>query len=339
MSIWDDDKFQQTYVSHDSDVQQANYKLDIAEVVGNEHTLNLGGNVSTVRKFLIRQVPAAGQDDFLPIPFSFAKQIFVQHIKNNANTYDGLPYREIRFFEEKDKIGELFDAEVTYSWDYRKAIEDMNDLPLPTFSMTGGKRKQVWRKLEWRKSSHARPGKQAVEYYSIGWDGKKFNGVEVASPILKFTLPGWYPESLFKQSHNASEETGSWFMTTLSDYVGRINSEPFYGFSPGEVLYLGPEQSWVTRIVETGELEKPIKIERYIELQHQFHVQKTLRNVYIGNDITIPIVRGWDHVDVHYEHKIIVFSDGHRYWTAVPMQADVLQVNDEANFYGLWGRE
>jgi hypothetical protein len=57
------------------------------------------------------------------------------------------------------------------------------------------------------------------------------------------------------------------------NFVGTVNSKKFYGLLPCECKYLGPEQSWVTRTIETGNSEKPVEMIRVIELQHQFQVQ------------------------------------------------------------------
>ena len=69
-------------------------------------------------------------------------------------------------------------------------------------------------------------------------------------------------------------------------------SVDFYGCEPGECKYLGPEQSWVTRTVETQNPQEPVAMIRVIELQHHFHVQLNQEDVEIG-DITVDKIPGW----------------------------------------------
>ena len=311
------------------------FRLEIEEVFGNEGTLDLGSNLSTLRKFQVRQVPRA-DGLFEPIPYVLAKLIFHDFILRFARFYDGLPFRRTRFTEDEAKIGEIFDAEVEYSLEIQEMLNEQGEreFTLPTFSMMGGKKKQFLPVItkdkdgeainevkRYTKSSSIKP----VKYEMIGWDGKKFNGVELETADLQFMVPAWYPASCFKFE----------FMKRFKKFIGTVNSEPFYGMEAGEVKYLGPEQSWVTRTIETGMPNQPVEMIRVIELQHQFHFQATQENVKIG-DIEIDEIPGWDYIDVHYEESLVDIGDGKKTPLAVPCQVDVVPVCKRKDFLELF---
>ena len=86
------------------------FKLEIDEVFGNEGSLDLGSNVSVTRKFQVRQVEHKGVP-FKPIPYAIAKLGFYDYVMQQESYYLDLPFKQIRFVEDKEKIGEIFDAE------------------------------------------------------------------------------------------------------------------------------------------------------------------------------------------------------------------------------------
>lgn len=63
----------------------------------------------------------------------------------------------------------------------------------------------------------------------IGWNGDRFEGVDVVSPTFEFQLSHKYPYNSI-----TSAIRNGWL-----SLVGCVNSDTFYNFSPGEVLYCG----------------------------------------------------------------------------------------------------
>ena len=352
--------------------ENADFKLEIEEVVGNESSFDTDSNMSVTRRFQVRQVEREGRP-WVPIPYELANLSFYNYVVQYEPVYMDLPFKQIHLVEDKEKIGEIFDAEVAYSFDYQ-TIEDQ-DFTMPTFSLTGGKKKQLLpatstkhrlkryvkvdlervetlideaiaelelegkipekEREEIRKMVIAiEAEKDTVDYKMIGWDGKKFNGVEIEAPEPKFMVPAWYPVTL-PPDHPDHPGINLQFIRGLMKFVGTINSEPFYGLKPGEVKYMGPEQSWVMRTVETDNPEQPVMMLRFLELQHQFHVQLSQKNLEIG-DIVIPEVAGWDHVDVHYEESVVDIGNGRYAPLAVPKQADVVPIYEEIDFWDLF---
>ena len=189
----------------------------------------------------------------------------------------------------------------------------------------GGKKKQLLpADVPDAMSRYVKSG-DPIEYKMLGWDGKKFNGAEIETSDLKFMVPAWYPATAMKFV----------FFKRLMDFVGTVNSYPFYGMLPGECKYLGPEQSWVTRVIETGNPHQPRMMLRVMELQHHFQVQLNQEDVEIG-DITIPFIPGWAHVDVHYEESLVDIGDGKKVPLAVPKQVDVVKLYKERDFWELF---
>jgi hypothetical protein len=305
--------------------ENSDFRLEIDDVVGNETSLDLGTSLSVTRRFQIRQMPK-GNGRFEPIPYHLANLVFHEYVMLHEANYHDLPFKQIRFIEDKEKIGEIFDAEVVYAWDYQKSAEAEQEYTLPTFSLMGGKKKQLLpAKVSNAVTRHVKDGGTPVDYKMLGWDGKKFNGTEIETSDAKFMVPAWYPASAMKFE----------FMERLMQFIGTVNSEPFYGLKRGECKYLGPEQSWVTRTIETGNPDQPVTMIRVIELQHHFQPQRSQYNVEIG-DIVIPEIPGWAYVDVHYEESLVDIGDGKKIPLAIPQQVDIVKVYEEMNFWELF---
>ena len=302
-----------------------NFRLEIDEVVGNENSLDIGAGVSVTRRFQVRQAERSGVP-FEPIPYALANLIFYDYVMKHERFYVDLPFKQIRFIEDKEKIGEIFDAEVVYSFDYQKNEDGQKEFTLPTFSLMGGKKKQLLpANVSNAVTRYANSGRTKVEYKMIGWDGKNFNGTEIECGECKFMIPAWYPASAIKFE----------FMNRLMQYIGTVNSEDFYGCEPGECKYLGPEQSWVTRTIETNNPYEPVAMIRVIELQHHFQVQINQEDVEIG-DIVVDKIPGWAYVDVHYEESLVDIGDDKKIPLAIPKQVDIVKVYEETDFWGLF---
>lgn len=72
-----------------------------------------------------------------------------------------------------------------------------------------------------------------------------------------------------------------------------LNDAPFFGFAAAEVCFEGPR----------GRIPKVSKTKR--ELGLQFSVQKTKKNIKVGNEITVPEKAGWDYLWVMYKKSVL----------------------------------
>ena len=301
------------------------YSFEIEEVVGDETTFDVNSGVTVIRKFQIRQIPQNGH--FAHNAYPWARQAFYGYVTKFAahlgsdHTGTLVSYKNLRIVEAKNKIGEIFDAEIEYS--NKKTNEEFT---IPTFSIMGGRKKQLLpANVNNAVTRYVKDGDVAIDYKMLGWDGKQFNGIEIETSDLNFMLPAWYPESAVTMD----------FVKRLKEFVGAVNSEPFWGLDREECKYLGPEQSWVTRMVETGDPHYPTSEVRFLELQHHFQGQLSLEDVEIG-DITVPKIPGWAYVDVHYEESLVDIGDGKKIPLAVPRQVDVVKIHKEKDFWELF---
>jgi hypothetical protein len=106
------------------------------------------------------------------------------------------------------------------------------------------------------------------------------------------------------------------YFRTLRDLTGTVNSEKWFGFERGEVLYLGCE----------GKADS----KSYWTLTHRFAVSKNQTNIKISSEITVPAKEGWQYLWVDYTGD---FSQGRR--VRRPTCATVEQVYYYRNFGAL----
>ena len=73
--------------------------------------------------------------------------------------------------------------------------------------------------------------------------------------------------------------------------MGFVNSQTFYGFAAGEVLFAGA----------SGQAKQN---DRWI-LYYEFLAKRNRTNVDVGNGITIASVEGWDVIEVEYKRTTV----------------------------------
>ncbi len=133
------------------------------------------------------------------------------------------------------------------------------------------------RKYSWSEGSDPPPNIKGA----LGWDGKKANGIDVPIPGLKMTLTANYPARI----------VGAAQIKTWSRNTGKVNSDTFLGFAPGELLNLGAKGK-VTIDAAT------LKATGSTSVSWVIQASEHIPNGYSEGEIFIPSKKGWEHVDV-----------------------------------------
>lgn len=146
----------------------------------------------------------------------------------------------------------------------------------------------------------------------IGWNGDRFEGIDIVSPTFEFNLAYKYPyDSITTAVRN------NWLLLT-----GCVNSDSFAGFSPGEVLYCGFSGGSSTEY--DGELiniDGTVyqKAKNYYNITHQFKCSPNVSNMSIagvqinklGWEYVWPLKRKYDDPDtgMTIEEPVAVYRD------------------------------
>lgn len=125
------------------------------------------------------------------------------------------------------------------------------------------------------KEGETAPNLQGV----IGFDGQDIQGTDILIPQPEF--------SLSVEPINITEPNA--FLRAISRIVGRVNSNTYLGFAPGELLFSGADHSGAT--------------DRPFQVTYRFQCSPNLQNINVGG-ITVPMKRGWDYLDVYYERQV-----------------------------------
>lgn len=151
----------------------------------------------------------------------------------------------------------------------------------------------------------------------IGWNGEGWEGCDIYTPTLSFTRDIW-----------VMEDDLSWNeIRGYSDYTGYINSDVFYGFEPGEVLFKGVTNS---QRVST-QLNDSLTI-RYWALTLAF---ECMYNTWMDFEGYSLYKRGWDYLWYLY-FKTVIDYNGDKTVCKWPYQMNVEQVYPEAPFCELF---
>jgi hypothetical protein len=160
----------------------------------------------------------------------------------------------------------------------------------------------------------------AISYNgAIDYDGENVNGCEIIVPKTQFSQTKIWPSTVTFQT----------LLTQVSTVAAApVNTDAFYGFEPGEVLFLGASGSR-RGVSETSEWE----------ISYEFAVAKNLVNYEVapGSDpaIIITSAHGWYYVSCEYRDQ----EYSGRY-VKLPYAAHVERVYDESAFsvLGLGGQ-
>lgn len=146
-------------------------------------------------------------------------------------------------------------------------------------------------------------GGPLVDYkQSIGWDGKRVQGVQIVVPTAEFSETHYVPIT----------DVTTLYKVQLYRLVGKTNDTFFKGMEFSECLFMGASGS------QRGEEDW--------QITYRFAFSPNRVNFKVG-DFTVEFKGGWDVLDVHYEKD--VDSDT---LIAKPAQVDVHVVYDPGNF-------
>lgn len=142
-------------------------------------------------------------------------------------------------------------------------------------------------------SSHP-PGKLATSFFGAiavdleEPDKPSVQGIDILVPVLSMTITvGKLPATLTSN-----------FWKNIGRMTAKINGDPFMGFAPGEVLFVGA----------SGEVTEENRIlgDSSVPIAYEFQMQENLRNIQVGKEpagagaaqVTVPEKLGWDVLSV-----------------------------------------
>ena len=175
-----------------------------------------------------------------------------------------------------------------------------------SFDTTGGTQKlsQSYETL----GRYAPPGMIPPNYFgAIGISDRNIEGCEVITPTLSFTM-----------NRTKTGVLGISLIKELATFTGRINSQPFLHWNPGDILFEGASGSQ-----KFARSEKP-----EFDVSLRFRVSPTIRDLSVG-DIDVGYKRGWDYFWVHYlemadeESNAMVQRPAAAYIERVYLEADL----------------
>ncbi len=141
---------------------------------------------------------------------------------------------------------------------------------------TGGGTQHITNSIATR-NRYAPTGATAPDFKgAIGYDGQNVAGVDVVVPVYHFSETHYMPDVQVSGAYKAK----------VFELTGCVNNDPFRGFSPGEVLFLGA--AGTKRGTD------------YWELQFRFASLPNKTDIVIG-DITVAEKKGWDYMWILYE--------------------------------------
>lgn len=119
---------------------------------------------------------------------------------------------------------------------------------------------------------------------AIGFDGRRVNGVDIVIPKMEFQVVVYYAP--------ATVSNMQWWKN-LAAATGKVNSDAWLSFQPGEVLFMGGRGD-VPLPTVAGQRIKPVAVTM------SFSAMANRDDITIG--ISSPITKqGWDYLWVRYE--------------------------------------
>lgn len=119
---------------------------------------------------------------------------------------------------------------------------------------------------------------------AMNYDGKKVHGVDITVPNLEFTITVFYSPAVINIT----------FVQEMGRKTGRVNSDPWLGFQPGELLFLGAAGDVPIPSLR-GQKIKPIPI------QLKFAASENRADIVVGSNPALITKEGWDYIWVRYE--------------------------------------
>jgi len=168
---------------------------------------------------------------------------------------------------------------VIVRYQQHNATDDGDDPePVFTFETSGGTQH-----LTQSIFTRARYPAGAPDYQgAIGYDGDRVAGVDIIQPVYAFTETHFLPRTTVTES----------FRNHLARKTGMYNNDPFRGFDPGEVLFMGASG------VRRGDGREDLW-----EVTYRFAVSQNRSGFSVGG-ITVPAKLGWDYLWVRYADEV-----------------------------------
>lgn len=180
-----------------------------------------------------------------------------------------------------------------------------------SFDTSGGKHKislaESERSRQWAYSAGLVPPDLKG---AINFDGKKVQGVDITVPNLEFSVTVYYNPAALNIT----------FVQNIARKTGRMNSDVWLGFQPGEALFLGGSGDIPIPTLR-GQKIKPVPI------TYKFAGSENRNDIIVGSNPQPITKRGWDYLWVRYER---MENSGLDY--PVPVHAYVDQVYPELAF-------
>ena len=189
-------------------------------------------------------------------------------------TYDGLPLRTVRI----EPVGpELWDGEVTYA--PPEDVEPQQGESVFAFDTGGGTQHITQSRAT--VASYPAPGTTAPNFKgAIGVTADSVEGVDIVVPVYSFSETHVLPDATVTDAYKR----------TLMLSTGKVNTDLFRGFNPGEVLFLGAAGTKRGAPGEAGDWE----------ITYRFAVSPNETGLTVG-DIAGIDKKGWEYLWVRYE--------------------------------------
>jgi hypothetical protein len=215
--------------------------------------------------------------------------------------YAGLPRRSIELAERINE--DTWRVTVRYEKPDNNDQQQQQNAPEPVVSFdTGGGTQHITQSLDTR----SKYGPAATDELggAIGYDGENVGGVDITVPVYNFTETHYLPDAVVSMAYR-----GILFRAT-----GTVNLDPFRGFAPGEVLFLGASGS------KRGEEDW--------EITFKFAALPNRMDIMVG-DIG-PITKlGWDYMWVQYAPDV---DEDKKQLIKKPVAVYIEQVYEESIF-------
>lgn len=199
--------------------------IEVLEAGGDSITREEGGESRVTWKFVVRGAPDA----------SDAYDAVVSYLQTNFDDGNGgiasynIPLNSIRL--NSTDCDSLYEAECEFSFDEvasevdtEATIEDYDY----SFS-TGGGSARITHSLATLGAATSDGSTPRSFGGGIGWNGENFDGVEIATPKVEFSITTNWSKSFFTQAYRLE----------LANATGTINATPWNGFGAGCVLFKG----------------------------------------------------------------------------------------------------
>lgn len=270
-----------------------------------ENTTNITTGVDLVLRYATAQTLAEVKADV------------VSWCRSHQRDFDGRKLSAVNISQEEGSLGDVWSVHCEWSTRPKNEQQQNNQYPqqpgvypAETFSSIGGTAhvSQAYDEIGVAVDGGTAPSM----FGGIGWNGDRFEGVDIIAPTFEFSLVYKYDYASI-----TTAVRNSWL-----SLIGCVNNDSFAGFSPGEVLYCGFSGGSSTEY--DGELiniDGTVyqKAKNYYNITHQFKCSPNVSNMSIagvqinklGWEYVWPLKRKFDDPDtgLTIEEPVAVYRD------------------------------